>query len=322
MLPLTVIPLLALTAESWTGGLWAVVWHAFVDSLEITGWVILMMSLIELVNVSSSGRLLEKFQRRPVMQVFIAALLGAIPGCAGGFAVVSMFTHRMVTFGALITGMIATFGDEAFYLFATSPKWGLILTSILLVLAVVVGLVLTFLGKKWDFTLESHQFEIHQDVDEHAHAHEHTYEEEPHAQAEPERKVKVLHFLKEHIWNHVIRQHLLKVFLWSFGVLLVLQGLEHWMDLNVLLLQNHWAQYVLLMVALLVGFIPQSGPNLVFIIMFLNGNIPFAILLANSIAQNGHAGLPLLAQSRKNFLIMKCITVGLGLLCGLLMLGV
>ncbi|MBR4787618.1 MAG: arsenic efflux protein [Bacteroidales bacterium] len=317
MLPLTVIPLLASTAESWLGGLWSVVWHAFTSSLEITGWVILMMSLIELVNVSSSGRLLERFQHRPVMQVLVAALLGAIPGCAGGFAVVSMFTHRMVTFGALIAGMIATFGDEAFYLFATSPKWGLILTAILFVLAVLVGLVLTFFGEKWNFTLEPHAFEIHQDVDEHAHSHE----DEPHEQAVSERKEKVSHFLKEHIWNHVIRQHLLKVFLWSFGVLLVLQGLEQWVDLDVLLTQNHWAQYIVLLVALLVGFIPQSGPNLVFIIMFLNGNVPFAILLANSIAQNGHAGLPLLAQSRKNFFIMKGFTVGLGLLCGLLLLG-
>ncbi len=297
------------------------VWHALTASLEITGWVILMMTLIELVNVSSSGRLMEKFRHRPVIQVFIAALLGAIPGCAGGFAVVSMFTHRMVTFGALIAGMIATFGDEAFYIFATSPKWGLILMSILFVLAVLVGLMLAFLGEKWDFTLEPHEFEIHQDVDEHAHAHEHTHDEEPHAQAEPEQKVRVLHFLKEHIWNHVIRQHLLKVFLWSFGVLLVLQGLEHWLDLNALLQQNQWALFVLLLVAVGVGFIPQSGPNLVFIIMFLNGNIPFAILLANSIAQNGHAGLPLLAQSRKNFFIMKGITMGLGLLCGVLLLG-
>jgi hypothetical protein len=306
------IPVLALAV----GGLWSVVWHALTASLEITGWVILMMTLIELVNVSSSGRLMEKFRHRPVMQVFIAALLGAIPGCAGGFAVVSMFTHRMVTFGALMAGMIATFGDEAFFLFAQSPKWGFLLTLALMAVAVVVGLLLIWIGRKWDFTLEPHEFEIHQDVDEHVHLHE----DAPHAYPVSERKEKALHFLKEHVWQHVIRQHLLKVFLWSFGVLLVLQGLEQWLDLNSLLQQNQWALFVLLLVAVGVGFIPQSGPNLIFIVMFLEGSIPFAILLANSIAQNGHAGLPLLAQSRKNFLIMKGITAGLGLLFGVLFL--
>jgi hypothetical protein len=50
--------------------------------------------------------------------------------------------------------------------------------------------------------------------------------------------------------------------------------------------------------------------------LFLQGNIPFAILLANSIAQNGHAGIPLMAQSKRNFLIMKGMSMALGLLVG------
>jgi len=278
------------------------------DSLEITGWVILMMSLIELINVSSSGKWLRKFQDKPILQVLITALLGAIPGCAGGFAVVSMFTHDVITFGAFISGMVATFGDEAFFLFAKSPKWGAILTATLFGIAVVVGILLNFISKKWKFTLEPHNFAIHEEIDVAEHPH-HTPQASGFGQ-------KVIHFFKEHVWEHVIKQHFLKVFLWSFCVLLVLMVIGLFVDVEQLLQAKAWAKYLMLLLAVLIGFIPESGPNLIFIIMFLNGSIPFGILLANSISQNGHAGLPLLAQSRKNFFIVKSITLALGLVVG------
>ncbi len=283
----------------------------FKDSLEITGWVILMMTLIELINVSSSGKLLAKVRNKPFLQIILAALLGAIPGCAGGFAVVSMFTHDLLSFGALISGMVATFGDEAFFLFVQNPKWGVILTAILFGIAVVSGLLFMLISKKWKFTLEPHNFDIHQDVDN-----DHQASEEKNAGF----KHKIIHFFKEHFWHHVVKQHLLRVFLWSFGVLLLLMIIGLFVDVEQMLQAKQWAKYALLLLAVVVGFIPESGPNLIFIAMFLNGTIPFGILLANSISQNGHAGLPLLAQSRKNFFIVKGITLALGLLVGAILI--
>ena len=276
----------------------------FKDSLEITGWVILMMTLIELINVSSSGKLLAKVRNKPVLQILLAALLGAIPGCAGGFAVVSMFTHDLISFGALISGMVATFGDEAFFLFVQNPRWGAILTAILFGIAILSGLLFMLISKRWKFTLEPHNFDIHATPD----AHQHGF------------KNRVLHFLREHFWHHVVKHHLLKVFLWSFGVLLLLMIVGLYVDVEQLLQAKQWAKYAMLLLAVVVGFIPESGPNLIFIAMFLNGTIPFGILLANSISQNGHAGLPLLAQSRRNFFIVKAITLVLGLLVGVMLI--
>jgi hypothetical protein len=83
---------------------------------------------------------------------------------------------------------------------------------------------------------------------------------------------------------------------------------------------NVWTKWVLLLIAVAVGFLPVSGPHLIFVMLFLQGSIPFAVLLANSIAQNGHAGIPLLAQSRHNFLIVKGMTMVLGLIVGAVLL--
>jgi hypothetical protein len=49
----------------------------------------------------------------------------------------------------------------------------------------------------------------------------------------------------------------------------------------------------------------------------LQGTIPFSILLANSIVQNGHGSLPLLAESKKSFVIMKTISITIGLIVGI-----
>jgi hypothetical protein len=122
------------------------------------------------------------------------------------------------------------------------------------------------------------------------------------------------HFLKEHIVKHVVYRHLLRVFLWTFGSLLFIYILglfvkyDEWMSEN---------QFFMLLIALTIGIIPESGPHIVFISLFIQGNIPFSILLANSIVQNGHSGLPLLAESKKSFVKIKLIGIAIGLIVGI-----
>jgi len=79
--------------------------------------------------------------------------------------------------------------------------------------------------------------------------------------------------------------------------------------------QNH---LTILILAVLVGIIPESGPHLIFFTLFMSGNIPFSILLASSIVQDGHAALPLFAESKKSFVLMKLINIVVGLIVGLL----
>ena len=280
-------------------------WEALRESVSITLLVLLLMAVVESISISSSGRLFKKLHGKPVAELALACLLGAIPGGAGGFVVVSLFTHRLLSFGALIGGMVATFGDEALFLAAESPKQALILTGILFAIGFVVGLVLLKVPENKIVTFENHDFVIHEE-----HRHERP---ENHGKSFRER---LSHYLREHVWEHVIKQHALKLFLYAFGTLLVLGVLNHFVDLQAIMEHNAWTKWLLLLIAVGVGFLPVSGPHLIFVMLFLQGNIPFAVLLANSIAQNGHAGIPLMAQSKRNFLIMKGITMALGLLIG------
>ena len=391
------------------------------NSLTITCLVMLMLLLIEFINVSSSGKLLERLRHRPFLQIVISTLLGLTPGCIGGFTIVSLYTHKLMTFGALVAGMIATFGDEAFIMFSISPKATLMLCAVLLVVAIVAGVFTDLVFKHKSFYAEdTHTLEIHENHHSHSkiqlafsniknisfaratlifglvvhlialstgtlshehgsmpdlghqraqtETHEHEHEcghgcehECEHATAELSHAHETLiptyhsdheveahahhhgvlswenilfgiiaiitliivafspeHFLQEHLWEHVIKNHFLSVLLWTLGVLLVLGAVYHFWDVNALIEEYKWATLALLLLAVLLGIIPESGPHLVFVVMYFSGAIPFSILLASSVVQDGHGALPLLAYSRKSFLMMKAINVVFGLIVGLI----
>ena len=121
------------------------------------------------------------------------------------------------------------------------------------------------------------------------------------------------HFIKEHIWKHVIKKHLLSIFLWTFGTLMVCQfgmqylDIEHWISNNMVLV---------ILLAVAIGVIPESGPHLVFVTLFAQGILPFYVLLVNSIVQDGHSALPLLAESKMSFAKAKLINIAAGLIIG------
>jgi hypothetical protein len=46
--------------------------------------------------------------------------------------------------------------------------------------------------------------------------------------------------------------------------------------------------------------------------------VPLPVLLASSISQDGHASIPLLAESRRSFLWAKIINCGVAIAAGLL----
>jgi hypothetical protein len=121
------------------------------------------------------------------------------------------------------------------------------------------------------------------------------------------------HYLDVHIWDHIIKRHLFRVFLWSFGALLFVHwGLAFW-DLKALI-QNHM-MWVLLIGAV-IGIIPESGPHLIFVMMYAQGLVPFSVLFTTSFVQDGHGMLPLLSYSIKDSALIKVFNLVFGLALG------
>lgn len=345
-------------AES--AGLEHVLLSAFEESIYICFLVIVMMTLIEIFNVSSNGRIFKGLERHRFGQAVVSAGLGMLPGCLGGFAGVSLYSHRIIGFGALLAMLIATTGDEAFLMLAMFPREAVFMMLGLFVGGVTIGyiadIVVRYMQRRGRWMSlgadrpADDNFEIHACDCGHHHKHHsadsvhHAGESEPHSaraavtnpvetmsangadtgqttvgDSEPVGVTtrsfshKVTHFLKEHLWKHVIKRHLPTIFCWTFGVLALFGILSMYIDLETWIKGNTWLMIIL---AVIIGLIPESGPHMIFVTMFASGVLPFPVLLANSIAQDGHACLPLLAENKRSFVLAKGVKSILALIAG------
>ena len=326
----------------------------------VTGLVVIMMMLIEVFNVRSDGRMFSGLKNHRMGQVLLSAALGSIPGCMGGFASVSLYTHGLISFGALIAMMIASSGDEAFVMLAMFPGKSAWIFLILFVVAVAVGLLVDLFRSKYE---GCHSMNVHDEDREpkHEHHHERHYgwqriamflgvlvfigallggwlegadedaggfnllSEEWMYWLFAALSLAVLgmllfagdHFVEEHLWEHIVCHHLPSIFLWTFGTILIIGLLMSYFDITAWISDN---TILMILLAAAIGIIPESGPHLVFVSLYAAGVVPLPVLLASCISQDGHASLPLLAQSRGSFLKAKLINVAVAVVIGLISL--
>lgn len=340
-----------------------IILDALRTTILISGMVVVMMLMIESLNIGSKGRWAAALRRTRTGQVVVSAILGCIPGCMGGFASVSLYNNRMISFGALVAMLIATSGDEAFIMLGLFPKTALMLTAALLVIAVVVGLLVDAfkVGRTKEMLVEDAD-EIHAEDLDHEHHHGRTFGwkrilmfacvaiyllslalgflEHEHEGAEEvhyagfnllsEDWMNIMfavlgivllavllfgadHIVEEHLWRRIFIKHLPPIFGWTFGILLLLGICSQFVDIAAWTSAN---VPLMILFATLIGIIPESGPHLVFITLFASGAIPFPVLLASCISQDGHAALPLFAESKSAFLKAKAINCVVALVAG------
>ncbi len=315
------------------------------DAVTITAFVFVMMVVVEYVNVLTRGAWQRRLMLSRWRQYVLSGLLGIVPGDLGPFAVTAMYTHGSVSIGALITVMLAASGDASFVMLAVVPRtWPVIMVT-LLVLGIVVGALADLLfGRALRSLAEAEKpLQIHETECEFFNRAEFIRQWKACSPARGLLSVVLAvflvslaagwlgheawwvrgtmlavagsalfivvsvpdHFLDEHLWEHAARQHAPKVFLWTLGALLVMHLPMHAFNVEGTLAHATWVKWVFLLVACLVGMIPDCGPHIVFVTLFAQGIVPFSVLLANAIVQDGHGTLPVLAQSRRVFFVVK-----------------
>ena len=398
--------------------------HLLIDTLRnsvlITGIVIIMMMMIESFNLESHSRFFNRVKGSSFRQVLLAALLGSIPGCIGGFATVSLYSRRLLSFGALTAMMIASAGDEAFVMLAMMPDKALWIFALLFVIAVFSGIAIDWITKSRNIidchpepsaichpersrrrsegsgseqrkTVTDSSLPLRmttsqirmtapqikmtpQQIGPTAGGKEDAMAEKDgqdterrsltwqrlvltgaialfaialaagwmeHDHAVPETGQIHLNllsewwmnlifailcivmvvimcfrsdsFIKETLWHHVLQKHLPNIFAWTFGVLLAIGLLSEYIDLNTWVSDN---PALMILLAVAIGIIPESGPHLIFVTLYASGLVPLPVLLASSISQDGHSSLPLLAEDKKSFAYAKLLNCLIALIVG------
>ena len=120
----------------------AVTMQAMADAyLQVTVFVAGTLAIVyslEHVMKADLGRSLSRAGR---WQSAISAFLGALPGCGGAIIVVTQYTRGYVSFGSVVSVLVATMGDAAFLLLAREPMTGLLIFAVGLGIGTVSGWV-------------------------------------------------------------------------------------------------------------------------------------------------------------------------------------
>ena len=257
------------------------------EALKITGFVFAMMVIVDLLNVATKGRFKPGMQGGVWRQYLIASFLGATPGCLGAFVNVSLYVHGGLTFGAMVAGMIATSGDEQFVMLALFPGQAMLLFALLFAMGILFGWLTDLIAPRLNIrACEGCRLDGYH----------------------PE-EASSRHYWGHHIWEHIARVHLWRVFLWTFGALLLARiGLHYWDLKEFVAAHMVWV----LLLSGLVGVIPESGPHLIFVMLFAEGVAPFSVLFTISFVQDGHGLLPLLSYTVKDTMLIKVFSLVFG----------
>jgi hypothetical protein len=343
----------------------------FKHASMITVFVFVMMLLVDFIDTASERKMTDIMQGSRWRQYTVASVLGSTPGCLGAFMNVSLYVHGMISFGAIVGGMIATSGDEAFVMLTQFPGTAFALFGLLF----FSGLCFAWISDKLVSLLRFIPCErcLENECSHCTNGNEKTVTAvnifDPKSIISNVRTLSFTrflllafagsflflvafgaigpvswnwkrvtfvilsmtalyiafvcseHYLHSHIWDHIIKKHLLRVFLWTFGALFFV----HW-GLAVWNLESFVRQHMalVLLIGALLGMIPESGPHLVFVMLYAQDLIPFSVLFTTSFVQDGHGMLPLLSYSLKDAILIKALNLCFGLAVGgvLLALGV
>ena len=321
-------------------------------SIVITIYVFFMMIIVDYINILTQGRIKDTLLKSKRKQYIVSSFLGATPGCLGAFMSVSMYVHGIITFGALTACMIATSGDEAFVMLTLFPRDAIILFLILFVIGIISGILTDKIIKKFRIKVckecllqEYHDEKI-----------EKIFSRRPRFSVgrailflifaliiifniigafgpegfNVERIIFLLvcismslisifssdHHFREHIVGHIAKKHIWRVFLWTFGALIIVNAFISTSEIRTFIQSN---MNLVLIISALVGIIPESGPHMVFAMMYDQHLIPFSVLLTSSIVQDGHGMLPLFSYTVKDAILMKIVNLAIGLIIGFIL---
>lgn len=259
------------------------------------------------------------------MQVPIASLLGATPGCGGAVVVVAAYASGKVSFGAVVAALTATMGDAAFLLIATRPDTAMILLPLQFTVGILTGWIIDRFVKV-DYRPGGSACQMAPRIGR-TRLRDYAYL----AAAIPGLVVGAAQI------GSVEITRILGVPVEVFALAGVFTGLAIWASSTVNAMTNpadgpvtrmaeetafislwvilaylaydYAAAYagldlkalfasvapVLPLIAAAVGFIPGCGPQVLVATLYVNGAIPFSALLANAISNDGDALFPAIA---------------------------
>ena len=294
---------------------------AYIQVTVFVAATLLLFFGVEYFYKIDIGTLMKKGD---IWQVPMASVLGALPGCGGAVVVITAFARGNIRLGAMVAALIATMGDAAFLLLAKEPTTYLRLISISIFAAMTSGWAVDRFHRGELYSSEIIHFEkagIGQIR---------TRDKLFISLAAPGLFLGILQLAQVDIANFgilVFSLGILGAFIsisvwavspinavsssddhpftssseetsfvtaWVIAAYLAYEYAYAFLGLDLAgLAEAAWIFIPLL--AILIGFVPGCGPQILVTTLYLNGIIPFAALIGNAISNDGDALFPAIA---------------------------
>ena len=306
---------------------------AYIQVSVFVGFTLFVFIGLDSLTKFDVKNFLSKTQK---FHVGIAAFLGAIPGCGGAIIVVTQYIQGRISFGSLVAVLTATMGDAAFLILAIEPTTGLLIFGIGIIVGSISGYIIDFMhGTNFmqsetkikvefekinkTFVSNFNVFWLFLFI--------------------PGFILGILVAFQIEFVSPVYNSLLvfvasagaiLSIFMWSLNPLsdfqcstdksrgllsrvvdttnfvttwvisgfLVFEIFMYFTSLDLKIFFDLWLPFVPL-VAILFGFLPGCGPQVVVATFYLNGFIPLSAELGNAISNDGDALFPAIALAPK-----------------------
>ena len=305
---------------------------AYIQVSVFVGFTLFVFIGLDSLTKFDVKNFLSKTQK---FHVGIAAFLGAIPGCGGAIIVVTQYIQGRISFGSLVAVLTATMGDAAFLILAIEPTTGLLIFGIGIVVGSISGYIIDFIHginfmqsetkikvefEKINKTFVSNfnffwlflfipgfilgilvAFQI-----EFSPAYNSLLVFVASAGAILSIFMWSLNPLSDFQCSTDKSRGLLSrvvdttnfVTTWVISGFLVFEIFMYFTSLDLKIFFDLWLPFVPL-VAILFGFLPGCGPQVVVATFYLNGYIPLSAELGNAISNDGDALFPAIALAPK-----------------------
>ena len=333
LLPAFIAGLAMATTNSELGDIiFASVAEAYIQvSTFVAATLLIVFSIEKFLNVDVTAAL----RRDTFWQVPVAAALGALPGCGGAIIVVTQYVTGRLSFGSVVAVLTATMGDAAFLLIAQEPLTGLAIAVLGFVVGTLSGWIINIIhGSDFLRGGIAKEFEHNEDsstrwidylwlvlmtpgivlavlvatqVDADAFLANPLFDRPATllgviggVLALSMRLAPRFGFLGDKAFSRnstIVRRTIADtnfVTTWVVAAFLLFELSVYFFGLDLKNLFTGMALYTPLM-AVIVGFIPGCGPQVLVTTMYLSGIIPLSALLGNAISNDGDALFPAIA---------------------------
>ena len=306
---------------------------AYIQVSVFVGFTLFVFIGLDSLTKFDVKNFLSKTQK---FHVGIAAFLGAIPVCGGAIIVVTQYIQGRISFGSLVAVLTATMGDAAFLILAIEPTTGLLIFGIGIIVGSISGYIIDFIH---GINFMQSETKIKVEFEKINKTFVSNFNFFWLFLFIPGFILGILvAFQIEFVspaYNSLLvfiasAGAILSIFMWSLNPLsdfqcstdksrgllsrvvdttnfvttwvisgfLVFEIFMYFTSLDLKIFFDLWLPFVPL-VAILFGFLPGCGPQVVVATFYLNGYIPLSAELGNAISNDGDALFPAIALAPK-----------------------